>query len=103
MGGSPASTLLQKPAWHRGATEKAPRLDTEELAWVVHRKVNGLRQGYGLAGLAWAEDLKLLALGHSRNNGTASFLRAHESPRPCSSDRPVMRGFVPLLVTTCLR
>jgi len=95
LGSSPSGVLFQEPDWHRGATEGAPQLDTEELAWVIHLKVNDLRQDHGLTALAWAEDLKHLALDHSRDMAEHPFF-GHTNPRGLApTDRACDAGLCP--------
>ena len=69
----PADLLLIAPEWAIEETAQSPHLDSNELARVIHDKVNGRRKQHGLHPLVWSEKLLHIAMLHSKDMAQHSY------------------------------
>jgi len=76
----PLDALLSSPLLPAGVAEKAPILDTEELARRIQTLVNDVRVSHGIKPLVWEQRLANIALDHSRDMADHPFF-GHTNPR----------------------
>ena len=73
------------------ASEK-PSYNLEEMAVMIHDLVNRERKAMGLNAIAFDEELAKLALGHSKDMGTADFFNHINPNRDGPSERALRAG-----------